>query len=71
MTNPDACGKEFAPKAQASIKASDGKFVVIGGSGGANAKPVTALVGTPPKRVAVQTWDSIYAVKAWYNGKEY
>jgi hypothetical protein len=34
VTNPEAYGKEFAPKAQASIKASGGKFVVIGGAGG-------------------------------------
>ena len=33
VTNPEAYGKEFAPKAQASIKASGGKFVVIGGAG--------------------------------------
>jgi uncharacterized protein (DUF1330 family) len=71
VTNPEAYGKEFAPKAQASIKASGGKFVVIGGAGGANAKPITSLVGTPPKRVAIQAWDSIDAIKAWYNGKEY
>jgi uncharacterized protein (DUF1330 family) len=71
VTNPEAYGKEFAPKAQASIKASGGKFVAIGGAGGANAKPITSLVGTPPKRVAIQAWDSIDAIKAWYNGKEY
>ena len=71
VTNPEAYGKEFAPKAQASIKVSGGKFVVIGGAGGASAKPVTALVGTPPKRVTIQIWDSVDAIKAWYNGNEY
>ncbi|HET9584513.1 MAG TPA: DUF1330 domain-containing protein [Bradyrhizobium sp.] len=71
VTNPEAYGKEFAPKAQASIKASGGKFVVIGGAGGASAKPVSALVGVPPKRVTIQTWDSVDAIKAWYNGSEY
>ena len=65
------CRKEFAPKAQAIIKASGGKFVAIGGAGGVNAKPVTALSGTPPKRVTIQTWDSIDALKAWYNGNDY
>src|ERR1700720_1578370 len=50
VTNPDAYGKEFAPKAQATIKAAGGKFVVIGGAGGVNAKPITAIEGTPPKR---------------------
>src|SRR5213082_3495918 len=61
VTNPDAYGKEFAPKAQATIKAAGGKFVIIGGAGGANAKPITAIEGTPPKRVAIQQWESIEA----------
>ena len=30
VTNPEAYGKEFAPKAQATIKAAGGKFVVLG-----------------------------------------
>jgi uncharacterized protein (DUF1330 family) len=68
---PKPTEKEFAPKAQASIKSSGGKFVVIGGEGGASAKPVTAFVGTPPKRVTIQTWDSVDAIKAWYNGNDY
>jgi uncharacterized protein (DUF1330 family) len=32
---------------------------------------VTAFVGTPPKRVTIQTWDSVDAIKAWYNGNDY
>ena len=44
---------------------------MIGGAGGANAKPITFLVGTPPKRGAIQVWDSIDVIKAWYNGTEY
>jgi hypothetical protein len=39
VTNPDAYGKEFAPKEQATIKGAGAKLVVIGGAGGANAKP--------------------------------
>jgi uncharacterized protein (DUF1330 family) len=31
------------------------------------AKPVTALQGTPPKRVR----DSYNALKAWFNGADY
>jgi len=31
VTNPDAYAKEFAPKAQATIKAAGGRFIVIGG----------------------------------------
>ena len=71
VTNPEAYGKEFAPLAQAAIKNSGGKFVVIGGAGGASAKPITGIVGTPPKRVAIQTWESLDAIKTWYNGAEY
>jgi uncharacterized protein (DUF1330 family) len=71
VTNPEAYGKEFASKAQATIKAAGGKFVVLGGAGGASAKPITSIEGTPPKRIAIQQWESLDALKAWYNGKDY
>jgi len=31
VTNPDAYAKEFAPKAQATIKAAGGRFIAISG----------------------------------------
>ena len=71
VTNPDAYAKEFDPKAQATIKAAGGRFIAIGGVAGVGAKPVTALQGTPPKRVTIQAWDSYEALKAWYNGADY
>ena len=71
VTNPDAYGKEFAPKAQAIIKASGGKFVAIGGAGGASAKPIAGIDGTPPKRVTIQAWDNMEQLKSWYNGADY
>jgi uncharacterized protein (DUF1330 family) len=71
VTNPEAYGKEFAPKAQASIKAAGGRQIAIGGVGGAGAMGVTALSGTAPKRAVIQQWDSMDALKAWYNGAEY
>src|SRR6476646_12284557 len=71
VTNPDAYAKEFALKAQATIKAAGGRFIVIGGVAGVGAKPVTGLQGTPPKRVTIQAWDSLDAVKAWFNGADY
>ena len=71
VTNPDAYGKEFAPKVQATIKASGGRFVAIGGSAAAGAKPITAITGTPPKRVTIQAWESMDALNAWYKGKDY
>jgi len=71
VSNPDAYGKEFAPKAQATIKAAGAKLIAIGGAGGANAKPITALEGTPPKRIAVQQWESMEALNKWYKGADY
>ena len=71
VTNPEAYGKEFAPKAQATIKAAGGRQIAIGGAGGAGAKPISAIAGTPPKRVVIQAWDSLEALNAWYNGADY
>ena len=71
VTNPEGYGKEFAPKAQASIIAAGGRPIAIGGVGGAGAKGVTAIVGAAPKRVVLQQWASIDALMAWYNGAEY
>jgi uncharacterized protein (DUF1330 family) len=71
VTNPDAFGKEFAPKAQATIKAAGAKFIVIAGAGGANATPINAVVGTPPKRVTIQQWESLEAMNKWYKSADY
>jgi len=71
VTNPEAYAAEFAPRAQATIKAAGGRFVVIGGIAGVGAKPVTALAGTPPKRFTIQAWDSYEAMNAWYKGADY
>ena len=73
VTNPEAYGREFAPKAQATIKSAGGRFLAIGGIGGVGAKPVMAIAGagTPPKRVTIQVWDSMDALNAWYNGADY
>ena len=71
VTNPEAYGTEYAPKAQATIKAAGGRQIAIGGVGGAGAKPMTALSGDAPKRVVIQQWDSLDAMKAWYNGADY
>ena len=71
VTNPEAYGKEFAPKAQATIKAAGAKFLLIGGAAGAGAKPINAIEGTPPKRVAIQIWESLEALNKWYKSEEY
>jgi len=71
VTNPEAYGSEFAPKAQATIKAAGGRLVAIGGAGGAGAKPLTVIAGTAPQRLVIQQWDSLDQLKAWYNSADY
>jgi uncharacterized protein (DUF1330 family) len=71
VKDPDNYAKEFAPKAQATIKAAGGRFVVIGGVAGVGAKPITGLAGEPPKRITIQAWDSMDAISAWYKGADY
>ena len=65
VTNPEAYGKEYAPLAQASIKAAGGRQIAIGGTGGAGANTVTAVEGDPPKRAVIQVWDNLDKMKAW------
>ena len=65
VTNVDAYTKEYAPKAQALIKASGGRILAAG-------QKVTAIEGAPPKpRVAVQVWDSMEKIQAWRNSAEF
>jgi uncharacterized protein (DUF1330 family) len=71
VKDADKYGTEFAPRAQATIKAAGGKFIVIGGTAGASAKPITAIDGTPPKRITIQVWESMDAMKKWYEGVDY
>jgi hypothetical protein len=42
VTNPEAYAKEFAPRAQATVKNAGARFVVIGGTAGVGAKPIHA-----------------------------
>jgi uncharacterized protein (DUF1330 family) len=46
-------------------------LVTIGGAGGAGAKPIAVLEGTPPSRVAISGWDSVDQLKSWYNSADY
>ena len=64
VSNAEAYVKEYAPLAQASIKKAGGKLLVA-------SLNVTAVEGTPPKRVAIQVWDSIEQVEAWRNSADY
>lgn len=71
VTNPQAYGKEYGPKVQAVIKAAGGEIIALGGGGGAGAGGVKGLEGTPPPRVAIQKWDSMEKLMAWWNSKDY
>ena len=70
VTNPDAYAKEYAPKAQATIKAAGGRFLAIGVSA-ATTGTVTAFDGDAPKRVVVQVWDSMEKIRAWRANPEF
>jgi uncharacterized protein (DUF1330 family) len=70
-TNPDAYAKEFAPQAQAIIKAAGGRFLAIGGVGATGAKAVTKIEGEPPRRVVVMVWENMEQVHAWWGNPEY
>jgi uncharacterized protein (DUF1330 family) len=71
VTNPDAYAKEYAPKAQAIIKAAGGRQLAIGGAGGGGAGMVTAFDGEAPKRVVIQVWDSMDKIQAWKANPDY
>ncbi len=65
VTNLDGYTKEYAPRAQASIKKAGGRLLAAG-------QKVTSIEGQPPKpRVAVQVWDSMEKIHAWRNSAEY
>ncbi len=65
VTNVDAYTKEYAPKAQALIKAHGGRILAAG-------QKVTSIEGEPPKqRVAIQAWDSMEKIQAWRSSAEY
>jgi uncharacterized protein (DUF1330 family) len=71
ISDPDAYGKEFAPKMQALIKQHGGTQVAIGGVAGVRAKSVTAFDGEAPKRAVVQTWPSLDKLQAWRNDPQW
>lgn len=69
--DPAAYAADFAPRAQAIIRAAGGRFVAIGGTGATGAKPLTPIEGDPPKRVIVMAWDNMDQVHAWWGNSEY
>jgi|SRR5437588_351507 len=65
VSNVEGYAKEYAPKAQALIKASGGRLLAAG-------QNVTAIEGDRPKaRVAITVWDSMEKIQAWRNLAEF
>ena len=65
VTNPELYGREYAPKAQAMIKAAGGRFLAAG-------QNITSFEGEPPKqRVVIQVWDNMEKIQVWLNIREW
>jgi uncharacterized protein (DUF1330 family) len=64
ISNVDAYVKEYVPIVQPIIKKGGGKLL-------AASLKVTAIEGTPPKRVAINVWDSLEKAQALYTSAEY
>jgi uncharacterized protein (DUF1330 family) len=65
VSNVDAYTKEYAPKAQALIKASGGKLL-------AASQNVKSYEGAPPaKRIAIQRWDSAEQYMKYRNNPQF
>jgi uncharacterized protein (DUF1330 family) len=60
MLNADAM-KEWGSMVEASIKKMGGQYAVRGTN-------ITALEGTPPKQLIITKWESLDALKAWFDG---
>lgn len=59
MMNQEAYVKDYAPRAQAAIKAAGGRFLAAGGK-------VTPIEGEPAKaRVAIIAWESAEKAQAY------
>ena len=71
VKNPQAFGKEYAPMAQASIKAAGGHALARGGSGGAGALRIIPIEGPTPKRVALLEFADMQSLEAWRNSEAY
>ncbi len=52
--------KQIVAKAASSVKAGGGQYL-------ARTDKITALSGTPPKRIVILAFDSVDQAKSWYN----
>jgi uncharacterized protein (DUF1330 family) len=59
IVDPDLL-KQIVAKAAAPVKAGGGQYL-------ARTEKITALTGTPPKRIVILSFDSTDQAKAWYS----
>jgi uncharacterized protein (DUF1330 family) len=64
VTNEDLYNKEWAPKADATVKAAGGVYLVRGTN-------VERLEGAAPKRVLITKWENIDKLTAWRESEAY
>ena len=64
VTNQDGFIKEYVPLAVKALTASGNKTVVRGGK-------TAAIEGTPPKRIVINSFDSLDQAVAAYNSEAY
>ena len=65
VSNIDAWQKDYAPRAQAVIKAAGGRVLAAG-------QRVTSIEGAPPKpRIALIQWESAEQVQAWRSSADF
>ena len=62
--NVEAYVKEYVPVVQPILKKGGGTLL-------AASLKVTVMLGTAPKRIAINRWDSLEAAQAVYNSAEY
>jgi uncharacterized protein (DUF1330 family) len=64
VTNEDLYNKEWAPKADATIKAAGGVYLVRGTN-------IERIEGAAPKRLLITKWDNIDKLTAWRESESY
>lgn len=64
VTDVEAYTREFSPKAQALSKKSGARLLAV-------TMKVQGFDGQPPKRIAIQQWDSMEKAAAWFKSSEY
>jgi uncharacterized protein (DUF1330 family) len=70
VSNPEAYAKEYLPKVQAMFKASGAHYLATAGATPTGPK-IVGIEGDPPKRVAIQRWDNLEKLTAFFNSAEF